>query len=59
MIKQRRGTGTASGDSSCAEPLASAFIRGMQGKQGQTNPRDLDVEMITRFRSPQLKIITI
>jgi hypothetical protein len=31
------------------EPLASAFIRGYRAKQGQTNPRDLDAEMITRL----------
>jgi hypothetical protein len=42
-----------------ANPRAGLFgvHLGYRAKQGQTNPRDLDVEMITRFRSPQLKII--
>jgi hypothetical protein len=60
MIKHGSGDGTGSGGPSCdSEPLSSAFIRGYTAKHGQTNPRALDAEMITRLPSPQLKIITI
>ena len=31
------------------EPLSSAFIRDTEPKQWQTNPRDLDAEMMTRL----------
>jgi len=50
MLKQGRWTGTGSGDPSCES--ASRSLRrssGIQGQAGQTNPRDLDAEMMTRL----------
>ena len=51
MIKQDRGTGTGSRRLilRIREPPSSAFIRDTEPKQGQTNPRDLDAEMMTRL----------
>jgi hypothetical protein len=43
------GTGSRRPILGIREPLSSAFIRGIQAQQGQTNPRDLDAEMITRL----------
>ena len=51
MIKQGQRTGTSSQRPilRIREPLSSAFIRDTEPKQWQTNPRDLNAEMITRL----------
>ena len=51
MIKQgqRTGTGSQRPILRIREPLSSAFIRDTEPNQWQTNPRDLDAEMITRL----------
>jgi hypothetical protein len=51
MIKQgqRTGTGSQRPILRIREPLSSAFIRDTEPKQWQTNPRDLDAEMMTRL----------
>jgi hypothetical protein len=51
MIKQgqRTGTGSQRPILRIREPLSSAFIGDTEPKQWQTNPRDLDAEMITRL----------
>jgi hypothetical protein len=59
MIKQGRRTGTGSRRPilRIREPLSSAFIRDTEPKHWQTNPPDLDAEMITRLPVPTAEII--
>ena len=61
MIKQGQRTGTGSGDPSCESRAALLFSvhPGYRARHGDTNPWDLDAEIITRHPVAAVKINTI